>query len=305
MTPPQLPDPFAIINRSSTVTIGGLPPVVNIGLQRGLDVWFDVKRTVKPGESSTCDLKLRNLSDPHRQQLEAAVQKIASQSQAPGSTPAFVPVGIEAGYVGNTSTIFAGNLRSAQTVLEDGDFVTEIECGDGDAAMLLARTSASFAAPCSPLVVATRLIADMGCGQGNLSTYSALLLQSPLYAKGGVLKGSSMDLLVTLARSCGLEVSLQRGILQWSARGQGVGGSAQAYVLSSSTGLYDSPSLDTKGVLHCKTAMLPGIQPGSWIQLNAKFVSGVFRVVCLDIEGDTRGEAWSLQIEAKRPGLAA
>jgi hypothetical protein len=302
-----VPDPFKLFSRSCTITVGTVQ-IQNVGLTTGLDVWFKVKRTLQAKEPSTADLKIWNLSDATRAVIESYTQSgVASPAAAPGSKlgglQAIVPVKIEAGYVGNTSTLFLGEMRSAQTVADESDLVTELNTGDGDEAKLLARSSASFGAGANALIVAKKLLADMGCGVGNIATVSSILQAAPLFAGGYVLKGNCMSHLSDLALSCGLEVSIQGGVAQWTTLGQPLGG--QAYNLNADTGLIGSPTVDTKGVLNATCQLLPGINPGDPIVLSAKYVKGTFRVTSIETTGGTwAGQPWEHSIEAKRVGLA-
>jgi hypothetical protein len=298
MTQPGL----ALVNRSCTVTVGTIE-IANIGGQIGLDVWFQVRRSLKPKEPNTCDLRIYGLSEDTQRAIEQSAQPHPSPASAPGAPNAIVPVKIVAGYVGATATIFLGEMRSAQTVTDGPDTVTELTTGDGDQAGILARSTASFGAGANAYTVAQQLLADMKCGVGNLQTVAQILRASPLYQKAGVvLKGNSKDMLDDLARSCGLEVTTQNGIAQWHSLGQPLGG--EAYSLSSDTGLIGVPSVDTKGVLCCDALMMPGIRPGIPIVMNAGRIKGLYRVISVETTGGTADNDWHHKVEAKRYGLA-
>lgn len=301
MTQSAIPAPFSLFLRSCVVTVGTIQ-VSNVGLQSGLDIWFKIKRTLKPGESSTCDLKLTNLADATRQTIESYTKASVPTGAPPGATPtSIVPVTIAAGYVGNSSTIFAGQMRSAQTVQNDADFITELNTGDGDEAKLLARSTASFGTGANAYVVAVKLMNDMGCGFGNLASVASILRAAPLFSAGCVIKGNSNSILSDVATACGLEVSIQGGVAQWLTQGQPLGG--QAYLLSSNTGMIGSPTVDTKGILHVETVLLPGLAPGQPIQVNAKFVQGLFRIRDIETTADTSTENWGHSLECARIGL--
>ncbi len=288
-----------LLGRSCTVTVGTVK-VANIGKASGLDVWFSVRRSLRPKESNTCDLRLYGLSDKTRKAIEASSQPSTAVQSAPGVPSTIVPVKIEAGFLGNVSTIFLGEMRSAQTMTDGPDNVTELTTGDGDTAGILARSTASFGPGANAYVVAKRLLQDMKCGAGNIESFAQVLRASPLYGGGAVLKGNSLAILKDLASSCALEVSLQGGVAQFVNLGQPLKG--EAYSLSSDTGLIGSPSVDTKGVLTCETLMLPGMNPGSPIQMAAKYVTGLYRVVSVETTGDMSGNDWKHDIEARRYG---
>lgn len=289
--------PQQLLNRSCVVTVG-TTQVSNIGQQLGLHTWFSVRRSLKAGEPNTADLRIWGLSDATRKAIDAAASTIV-----PGVAGKFVPVKIEAGYVGATATIFLGQMRSSQTTIDGPETVTELQTGDGDDAMILARSSAAISAGANALAVAKRLLSDARLSPGNLASVQAVLQAAALYRAGVVLKGSSWDLLVDLARGCGLEVSIQNGSAQWTSLGQPLAG--QAYSLSSDTGLIGSPTVDTKGVLSFEMLMAPGIAPGVPVVMNAKYVQGLYRVTAVETVGDVAGVEWVHRCEAKRFGLAA
>ena len=303
MTQPAVFNPASIqlFSRSSVITVGTIQ-VSNIGQSIGLDAWFQVRRSLKANEPNTCDLRLYNLAPSTLSALAAATQTVPSPANAPGSPLTVVPVKIVAGYEGGTSTIFLGEMRSAQTITDGADNVTELTTGDGDFATILARSVASFPPGTNAYTVAVKMLADMNLGQGNLSTVAPIMRASNLYSGGVVLKSSSWDHLRDLCASCGLEVSIQGGVAQFMPLGTPLIG--QAYLLSSDTGLIGSPSVDTKNVLTCKTEMLPGIAPGVAIQLSSKYVKGTFRVTSVTTTGDTAGDDWCHEIEAKPQGWA-
>lgn len=290
----------ALWSRASRVTVGTVE-VVNIGQEQGMDVWFQVRRTLKAGEPNTCDLKLYNLSDNSRKAIEQSSQTSPSVTSPPGLPTTFTPVKIEAGYKGNMPTIFLGEMRSAQTVTEGPDFVTELQTGDGDQAAVVARVNQSLG-PTNASNVAQTLLAAAGIGRGNINSVASVLRASTLYQQGVSLKGNPLTKLAALAQSVGLEFSVQQGQAQFLSIGQPLDGSA--YELSSDTGLVGSPSVDTKGVLSCMTLMLPGLRPGQLVQMNSRFVVGTYRVTSMTTVGDTKGNEWHHKIEAKRPGMA-
>lgn len=295
---------FQIFNRSSTIVVG-TTKIDNIGRQRGLDVEFQIKTSLKPNEPNTCDLKINNLSEATRKALEQASTPLKGITAPPNGTAKIVPVRIDAGYVGHTSNVFLGEMRSAQTVTDGSNNTTELNTGDGDDALVLQRINASLPAGTTATAAIKALLGQMGCGLGNLmaAPIQAALKATPIYQKGVVLKGNATDHLVDLCASVGLEFSLQGGQAQFLSLGQPLGG--DAYLLTPQTGLVGSPTVDTKGVLSCVSFILPGIKCGGPIVLQDANANGLYRIISLEIEGSTFGNNWYCRIEAKRFGLAA
>jgi hypothetical protein len=119
-----------------------------------------------------------------------------------------------------------------------------------------------------------------------------------MFQKGVVLKGQASELMTSFCRSVGLEWSIQNGALQITDLNQPVAG--QAVLLDSSHGLIGSPTVDTNGLLSCKTEMIPNLFPGTKLSLNATHVTGGFRVLNVETVGDTSGNEWGHNIEAQR-----
>ena len=292
----------ALINRASTITVGPVQ-IVNIGQSVGLSCWFKVRRSLKAKEPNTCDLRIWNLSPETLQALAQAAQPLPGAATAPNTISTVLPVSIVAGYKdAGTSQIFLGEMRSAQTVIDGPDRVTELTTGDGDEAMILARSTQAFGPGQNAFVVASKLLVDAKLAPGNIGTVQPILAATPMYTRGVCKKGATWDLLQDLARSCGLEVTVQGGTTQWTVLGQPLPG--DAYVLSADTGLIGSPTVDSKGVLTCQTLLLPGIKPGSVVVLASEYVKGAYRVTSVEYTGSTFGQEWYCAIEAKKPGLA-
>lgn len=282
----------------------GSTEISNIGQQIGLDVWFQIKRSLRPKEPNTGDLRLYNLSDAHRKAIEASAQPLPT-SVGPPVKPGeprgqYTPISIVAGYVGSTEQIFFGEMRSGQSTIDGPNTVMELMTGDGDIATVLSRISFAFGAGTNAYNVAQKLCSSMGLGVGNIATVATQLRSAAAYKNGIVTKGNPMHLLVDLARSCGLEVSVQKGVAQWQVLGQPLGG--QAYLLSPTTGLIGSPSVDTTGTLSFECLMIPGIKPGAPVMMNSAYVQGLYRIISVETTGETGGNDWKHDVEARRYG---
>ncbi len=299
-----------VFSRSSTVTVGTVQ-IANIGAARGLDVIFQVKRSLKPKEPNTCDLKIYNLGADSLAAIAQATQKSTIIAAPPTGIPGvagkpvnIVPVRIDAGYVGRTSTIYLGELRSAQSVTDGPDIVTELNTGDGDVALALQRINQSFRAGTSPVTVVQALLQQMGVGSGNLAAVQSVFAsaQGALFQRGLILKGNAATHLTDLCASVGLEFSIQGGQAQFLRLGQPLAG--QAYLLSPNTGLVGTPTVDSAGILSFTSFLLPGLLPGAPVQIQSKFVSGLYRIISVELSGDTAGNDWYAKCEGASYGVA-
>lgn len=286
--------------RYCRVTVGTLALQGQDGT--GLDVKFRIKKTLKP-EPNTCDLDIYNLNPDHRKALAASTTLSKSVASPPGTGGQVVPVRIDAGYKNATAQVWLGELREAQTNHNGQDEITNLTTGDGDTAVSRQRISVALGPGTTPATAMRNLLKALGIGQGNLPKALSLLNTSgvaQMYRKGAVLKGLAADHMTDLCRSAGLEWSIQEGQLQVVTLGQPLDG--QAISVSEKTGMVETPTVDTKGILSVTTLMIPGIRPGVKIAVDSESVSGGFRVISCEYEGQTFGKdsPWYIRIEAQR-----
>ena len=207
-----------------------------------------------------------------------------------------VPCEIVAGYKDNTSRIWLGDLRTVETTMDgNGDTVTHLTSGDGEKAWKHARHNVSYG-PKTPVDTALRSIARaLGVGEGNLSKVVARLKVggSAIWETGKVFSGPASRQLASLADSADLEVSIQDGALQFLDRGKALEGTA--LLVESGTGLIGSPSVDNEGIVSFSLQMIPDVKIGRKVQLNARRVKGLYRVIEGDWIGDTSsGGVWQV-----------
>ena len=306
----QSADNFQAFQRSATVTVGPVQ-ITNIGDGTGLDFEFSIRKTLKAKSPNTADLKIYNLSIASLLQLGMAAQ-VSTVIQAPptdaptsGGKPVLViPVQIDAGYVGHTSTIFLGEMRSAQSVTAGADIVTELNAGDGDVAIGLARISASFGKGTTPVDVVTALVTAAGIGIGNFSSVQPLFQNAPgpLFQNGLSLKGNPAKILDDICGSVGVEFSIVGGQAQFLPLGQPLAG--QAYNLSPSTGLVGTPTVDTAGIVTFTSFILPGLALGGPVNISSVFVNGLFRILTAEYTGSTFSNDWYFKGTAGSYGVA-
>ncbi len=252
---------------------------------KALTVRFSVEKTLATTPNKA-ELQILNLNPDHQAELASAPE---------------VPVSIEAGYAGGSSTIFVGRLRRAITVQEGPDVVTSLSSGDGAVEAKQARVSLSLKKDGSSDIVLRELARALGVSEGNLSQAVSTLKSSPLarvFGEGTVIYGPAARQMTHVCRSAGLTWSVQDGKLQFLQLRQALPG--EAILLRSDTGLLDSPTLDPKGVLKARMLLAPDVAPGRLLVLESKRLQGQFRIEKTKHVGDTSGTDWHIEIEAKR-----
>jgi len=276
-----------------------------------LDVAFKIEKSLKD-EPNTCELHVWNLNETQRAQIEelnptvgtvsalaAAKAKTAVRQQATKG----IPVRIEAGYEdeGDLSLLWLGDLRSAHSLRDGPHWVTVLESGDGEKAWQNARMNVSFG-PKTPVDTALRaMVRALGIGQGNLEQIVHKLKvggMGKLFPRGTVFSGPVQRELRDFARSADIEFSIQDGTLQIIDAGKALAESA--ILVSSETGMLESPTVDIDGILTVKMLMQPGIRPGRLLVVDADRIKGNYRAERITWEADSAGDSWSVEIEASR-----
>lgn len=250
----------------------------------GFDVEFSVERSLKSEEPNTCDIRVYNLSETSRKAMSGGHK---------------LTVSLEAGYQGNTSLLFLGEVRNAWTDRQGPDFVTHLESGDGEEEIRKARLNVCHGAKV-PVASAVAAIVDaLKLGQGNTPVVAAALSAKGIATiNGGALTGPAAARLTDFCRSAGLEWSVQHGAIQILDVGKTV--SPQALRIAADTGLIDSPTVDNKGVLNVTTLIIPGLQPGVLAVMDTLFVKGAYRIEKCQWKGQVLGNDWSVSWEGKK-----
>lgn len=248
----------------------------------GIDVSFRIEKDLSR-HPNKADIKVRNLNENHRRQLE----------QLRG-----VSVGLKAGYGDNMATLFYGELRRVSTMREGPDLITSISGGDGDSAVR-ARRSQTQRRGAGPLASIRALVDGMGVAIGNLvDSFNAAPEAGKNFQGPITIDGDSSRELTEILSSAGLEWSIQDGTIQALPIGRSLGGTAVR--LSPDTGLLGSPSVDAHGIVSADTMLIPDIFPGRRVVFDSENLSGAYVVRKATYSGDTAGDDWGIQLECRK-----
>lgn len=259
-------------------------------VKQGLDVVFEAERSTQRS-ANTAKVVLFNLNPQHR----AAVQQLEKDDE----------VSIEAGYAGSIGEIFRGNIRDGNSTRNGPDWATTVEAGDGEVALRSARINESFPAGTALETVMRRLTTKLGVGKGNSIEKLARSFVAQgrqlgnEFLEGTAVSGSVADQLTSMFDSVGLEWSVQNGAMQVLDKGGAL--DRTAVLLNKSTGLVGSPEVGKDGVLKVVALLQAEVFPGRKISVEAKGIGGsIFTVRRVKYTGDTAGQPWYVEIEAKR-----
>lgn len=250
-----------------------------------LRVQFKIEKSLEK-EPNSATIQVFNLSPTTRAALVEKGSKVA----------------LEAGYADTLATIFVGDVRMLYHVREGTEWVTKIECGDGQRAFLHARIKESFAGGVPGSDVVNKLAGSLGLNvsgqlQGMLSSMQGQFLQ------GFTAHGPTLRELDKVLTAMGFEWSIQDDTLQVLEPG----GTNQIQVpeLTPETGLVgalEHASSEKKGgetVIKGKCLLRPEIIPGSRLVVRSSSQDGAIRVTRVSHTGDTAGGEWYSSFEGE------
>jgi hypothetical protein len=250
-----------------------------------LDVAFEIGKSLSPKTPNSAEIRIWNLNAEHRKRLQELEK---------------VYVSLEAGYVGGTSLLFRGDLRDVLSTREGTDWITTITSDSGRRARKR-RILKSFAPGATVEDVLKAAAKAMGVNLGNTAakTVGAKIqgTQAGKFFNGYALAGAIEAELDRLARSCGLEWSIQDDELQFLDQGMPL--QELGIKLSPKTGLIGSPEPGNKGITEARCLMIPDLFPGRRIQIMSEHVTGIYRAETTKHVGDTAGHDWYVDLELR------
>lgn len=275
-----------LFNRDFSINLGGTliePNSADGKIAPILRVSFKVEKSLE-SDANSAEVTVYNLRENTRGLL----------SQANIETV------LEAGYVGDRHVIFRGKLDYGATVRNGPDWVSTFESTDGGKELRESRINVSFKSV--SVQEAMRQAANaLGLDLGNLeSKIAGGNVRGALQqlANGLVLSGPARGQFDKLTRSFGFRWSIQNEEIVLLKEGDDVLDPNQAIVLNPDTGLVGSPQAGDKGIVSARALLVPQLQPGRKVRIEAALVDGFFRVERSVFTGDTWGPDWFVDIEA-------
>ncbi len=241
----------------------------------GLRVKFDIEKNTF-GSSNKAKFEVFNLSTLSRQAIKKGYL-----------------LRWQAGYAGVLGTLFIGAvLPDGIKVRRDGQtIITELECGDGEAAITFKVYDHSYPSSTTLYQVFQDLAAALGVGIGNVIGIPAVT-----YSNGLAIEGKVSDTLNVLCKANGLKWYVLNGNLCITP----IKGSNQAVaqVISKSTGMIGVPS--TGGNFTRFTSLMnPLLVPDQLVKLVSEntALNGYYRINRAHYQGDTHDSQWQVECE--------
>lgn len=259
-----------------------------------LHITFDIQKTTKKNPN-TNTIKIWNLKKETRAEFEKPDVRCL----------------LYAGYKdeGGPKLLFSGGVTYAWSHVEGPDFITEFELGDGTQEMRDTTISVGYAKG----IKSTQVVNDVAQKMGLPLTIPSNAVERA-WQNGLSYFGSATGLMDKVTKATGLEWSVQNGNLQVIQ--QGMVTTRQGIVLEVDSGLIYSPERMRKAKTGAKkkasakqqydgwkvkSLLMPTISPGDRVQLNSRFVQGIFRVEEIKHQGDSHGGDWISEMKLIDP----
>ena len=204
-------------------------------------------------------------------------------------------VALRAGYGNRLPLIFAGVVSYASTAKDGSDIKTEIEVNDSLIEIRNTYVSISYNGTVNWKTIMDDVAAKMGVAVTY--SYNATFVDIP---NGFSFVGLARDVIHKGCQCCGLEWSIQNGVMQIKKPGDVM--SREVYVISSKTGMIGIPvrvvvsqTEDTKeNILGWDVEYLlnGAINVNDYVKVESNVVTGYFRVYSIEMSGDNLSGDW-------------
>ncbi len=250
----------------------------------GLRIKFEIEKTSE-SNANTAKIQIFNMNPTNRGRLQENNLVVI----------------LKAGYSGIDEEpleeiIFKGNISKTQTIKQGADYVSTIECGDGEKALLEKHLDKSFESGTTMQAMINELKTALGVTVANIKD-----ITSEQLVNGGAVSGKVKDILDNLTQRMGLTWSIQDEELH--IQSPTTVNQTQAVLVSAQTGLISEPIKREAGI-EVLTFLNPKLRPNRTIKIESdKLDSGesFFRIRKLNFRGDTKEGDWMAKVEAIRP----
>lgn len=226
------------------------------------------------------------------------VYNLASSTRAAVETTD-LPLLFEAGYDDGVGLVFNGLVKHAESRKNGPNWETKIECESSVTAMNFA-VSVSLGAGADSRLAILEILRSLGAA-GAQAMATVYALPPRITARGMAETGRVKDLLARLLQPFGHTFSFQDGRVAIFAIGtkEPTSFDGKAIVLTRMTGLIGSPLKLADGKVKAVSLLNPDIRPGRQIALGSPVVSGLFRAVKCNYDGERKGQAFYVTIEGE------
>lgn len=274
-----------LFGRKYSLAVGGVKIEGGGEFGPGLRMSFKVSKSIDK-TPNTAEVRIFNLSRDTREGMKKGQ-----------------PLILSVGYLETMASVFTGEVRHVTNELQGATWVTKIQSGEGEKSFNVSRFAKSYGRGTSVIAIVRDAIAATSLNPGNAEAAFSETARGNLttFARGYVAHGRAIETINALARSVGLTVSVQGGAFQFLRKGAAPG---EAVLLRAGSGLIGSPVFSSSktekgpGRVLAKSLLQPGILCGGQVRIESEIVTGSFKVLKLEVSGDTHGAEWQSAIEA-------
>ncbi|QIG73261.1 putative structural protein [Rhizobium phage RHph_N17] len=241
-----------------------------------LKIAFTITKSISSTQNSA-SIRIWNLSEATRYALGKELDDVT----------------LEAGYYppeggNNVGIIFNGQIRDIEHSREGNDIISELSCGDADKAFRHATIAKTYPKGTEVKTVVDDIYKELakdGVTKGEWKFPD----NTPTFKRPYSVCGTCKRELDTLGRGKDFYWSVQNGVMEVVPGNGFIGG---VVMLSSQTGLVDTPSITDNGV-KAKALLNPEIRPNRRVQIISEVLemnaeNGMYRVGECTYSGDNR-----------------
>lgn len=264
-----------------------------------LRINFKVEKSLV-GYPNLGNIKLTNLSESSRNKIEEEGLRVQ----------------LFAGYEDTGSPLlFDGDIINIVHLKQGTDWISEIFAADGVNILGSATINTTLAAGATTDQIYNTLIGEMqGISKGVTEGLRNCLTGKRSLLRSLQLSGNIKDWLDKIAEDCGFEYSINDGVIETTATGFPLS-DVPPVIINQAGGMIGSPERTEIGI-NVKNALLPDLKLGRTIKVESISTKinvgnlffrkvppiknkGVYRIDKLIHVGDTRGNNWETQINAR------
>lgn len=244
---------------------------------------------VKTFENLRVTFKIEKTSESSPDKSHIKIYNLNSTSRAfcEIDQPGDIKVQLFVGYENFAEKIFSGDVRKSTSVHQFPEWITELECGDGEEELSTATVDQSYAAGTPMTAILNQVLEALGLDKGVQTLTD---LTGKITINGESVSGKAKDVIDNLAARYGFEWRVQDNAVQINPKAQAV--ETEAIAISARTGLISDVIKRGKDGLEFKSLIIPTLAPGKLVEVNARLDNGFFKVRKVTFSGDTAGEDW-------------
>lgn len=210
-------------NRFVEVVVGNSADGTGI-VVRDLRIRFEITKTIG-SNPNVANIKIFNLSPANEAKIKGEFDEIL----------------INAGYVGSSVLIFAGNIKHTFGYLEGNDRIMEIDAADGDDDFRNTVVNSTLAAGTTISQTIDHLVSKF-----KKTTAGHIIIKDQKRLRGKVMSGPARKYFDEIAKQCDAAWSIQDGRLDMVPVQSTL--PTEAIVIRADTGMIEAPEIDNKGI---------------------------------------------------------